>query len=262
MLKFISATALTLVPAAVSAAETEVVRNGVVAVADRCPLSAASVSAPRRQPPEKEIAFVPILLAALAGEAVKAGLNATGAAIENAAKEKGLVTEGASSGYAYAVRRPDEKHKTAWVGQKFTCIILAHIKDDAADVGNISTSPALLAIQSVHQNDGRGLRIFDSKQKASALGGLRQAGILKAPDVYVEAVIEQIPEGQVIRPILVWYAERQKGAGPGPSDAEFQISMATPGTATEIGTIFANARIGLPKIAPGDLPPERSLILM
>lgn len=249
MMKFLVTCSLVSFSVAASAADRpEIIRQGNVREAGRCPIAYPDATKGEWRP---ESLLLGTMIAALAGQAVKAGVNAAGTAIEEASKEKGFVTEAARGFYFYQIAKPDDSHKTAWAKVRPGCLILSYTKQDAAaTLDGLEKEPALLALQEHHASDGKTPRLFSDRDRVEA--ELSAIGITRMPSLYAEIAVIPVAEGLVLRPVLVWYRDAQAGVGKGRLDAELQATLAIPGSTGDVGATFATARMPLPKIAPGE----------
>ncbi|MES3107347.1 hypothetical protein [Sphingomonas aurantiaca] len=239
----------------VHAERTEIVRQARMFATPSCPITPDEVTDPEWADATKESVLLAGVVAGLVGELVKVGQTAVGDALENASKEKGIVKEATTPFFMSRINVRDDSSKTAKITSMPTCLVL--YADGAGDVKGFASDPQLkAALTRAATADGVSLPIYDGTTTVVDL--LRDAGIEVLPSLYVEARVIPIREGIVIRPVLVWYRERLDRAPSSKTAAELHVNLAVPGAA-DLGTSFANARLLLPKLSPGDALDWKSL---
>lgn len=202
-----------------------------------------------------ESAILATLVGGVVGDLVGSGLNALGEALENASKEKGIVAEGVSHVMLGEIRpRSDGSPVARFVPVTSSCLIL-YTPGSGVSAAAFGTDPALDSLRrKIAQADGA-TPIVDGTGKLDPEfeTRLQTLGIDKLPGLYVEAQIWSLREGLVIRPSVVWYREKMPGAPTRLAASELHVSFATPAapSTVDIGSIFAGARMLLPKVAPG-----------
>lgn len=232
----------------VRAERTEIVRQARMFAAESCLITPDAATDPELADATKESVLLAGVVAGLAGELVKVGLTAAGDALESASKEKGIVKEATTTFFMSRVNARGDSLKTARITSKPTCLIL--FADGLGDINGFASDPQLkAALTRAATADGASLPLYDGT--TTVVDTLKEAGIEALPSLYVEARVIPIREGIVIRPVLVWYRERLDRAPSSKAAAELHVNLAVPGAA-DLGTSFANARLLLPKLSPGD----------
>lgn len=254
-------------PAFAQSTRPEAVTRAMLSVERGCAITPAPTAAERDTQPAR---FGPILgtfIAGIAGNLVTSGINAIGNALEAAGQEKAFVAEGISSFTAYRVDNGGSTEKRWTAIPDLDGEVLAdgapgQVPDDATGVtaarclvlmvpaNGKSPGPALDAV--IIKGAFAGAGISDA-QASNAATRLKALGLTELPALYVEAELIGAADGMVVQPVLIRYASSLPGAPKGTAGTELHLSFAVPGApdATDIGTIYALARIPLPKMAPG-----------
>lgn len=238
--------------------------SAVVAVSDRCALTPAA-EVQKLDGSKKEFfgAAIGMILAAVVGELVKTGMNAAGEALEAASREQGFVAEGTATYFSgqikytqLTLKNDDDSDrivlppKANFVsGQK--CIHL-FVPGKSGSVDDIFNDASLTRAGTV-RFDWLGNDQQANRSQSEARAVLAGLGVNSLPDLYAEVLLQPGEEGFVARPMLIWYRAALKGAPKGASAAEMHLLFSTPAFDAEkpgIGTGFAGARIGLPKLEP------------
>lgn len=241
-----------------------------------CPIVPAAIIAAETKRTKEIVPIIAGVLAALAGKVVTAGLNAGGDALEKVSKEKGFVSEGATSYKMARLFKADEKVVQARVENEAACLVL-FVPGQGAPEGLLN-EPGMSTLRQAAKASTL-TSAFDFFQTSPDSGPpatdrltrqWRGMGLKTLPALYAEVLVLPTPEGVVVRPVLFWYRERVAGAPSKTTGAEVHIQLATPGSGTgigDIGTVFAGARLVLPKVEAGQLldweslKPATSLVL-
>jgi hypothetical protein len=239
--------------------------SAVVAVSNRCALTPkAEVKRLEKSAPEVFEAALGAIVAGIAGELVKSGLNAAGEALEAASREQGFVAEGTSTFLAGQIEY-SKPTLTSADGSKSHALppkayFAPHLKclhlfvqgatgsvDDIFSDGTLTRSGTVLFDWS--RDDEASIEM-----RREAAAELVALGVNSLPDLYAEILLLPGREGFVAKPMLIWYREPLKGAPKkGASSAEMHFLFSTPAFDADkpgIGTGFAGARISLPKLEP------------
>lgn len=244
------------------AQRTETSIPAVVAVSDRCALTpVAEVSRLDKSTPEVFGAALGVILGGIAGELVKTGVNAAGDALDAASREQGFAAEGATSYLAGQIEYSQLTLKIAGGSETLAlpptgrfvpgrkCLHL-FVQGATGSVDAIFSDGSLTKSGSVAFDWlGDDEASIDSRKEAAA--ELVALGVNSLPDLYAEILLLPGKEGFVAKPMLIWYRAPLKGAPKGPSPAEMHLLFSTPAFDAEkpgIGTGFAGARIGLPRL--------------
>lgn len=200
--------------------------------------------------------LIATLIAGVAGQLATGGINAAGDALEQASKEKGIVSEGTTSFYMSRLVLADKKSKVARIEPQAICLVL--FSEGSGDLDDLVNERALINLKDVAIASGTPpLKLFGKdSEREDVLGVLRKHGLGHIPSIYTEVRILSTDEGLYLRPVLIWYRDKLAGAPPGSANAEYHLNLATPGSGTgagDIGTTFAGARMILPKIRPGQI---------
>lgn len=170
--------------------------------------------------------------AQVAGDTVSAAASALGAALEQAARERTFAATGQGSFDFYKVE--------VTAGQTPTL----------APSFGVGGSCLLLVVPSSKSDTDRQ---SSDEWDWTTLG----MGLVRPPALYVELEMVGRPDGFSLVPRYVAYREALDGAPDRALPAEIQVTFATPGPRTDqtdIGTVFAVARIPLPPLAPQTSP--------
>jgi len=182
------------------------------------------------------------IFAGAVSDVVKVGVQSLAAAIDKASRERAFGAEGSSVFQFYSLTREgqtvDLDHRLR-VGEA-SCLVLS-LDDGQADARTVAAGdPADLP--------------------PPLIPALTRLG-LPRPALYVEAYLRMSSDGFAVRPHLIWYGRRLRGASDKALPLELHATFATPANA-EVGSgAFAVARIALPAIAPGELLTEKELAL-
>lgn len=241
-------------PAARAQERAESVKAARLYAARECPITPDKAIRGEATITQELAPLVGALLAGVAGGVAKAGLNAVADSLEAVSKEKGFVAEGSGSFAMSRVVTPAESRSAlARVVPKPICLVL-YQEGSSGSVDDFVRDPKIHALAGKEDVDLQIETVEGAKKVTDSFRDVQKFTHL--PKVYVEAQLLQGDEGLVIRPVLVWYRERLAGAPSGKTAAEFHLSLATPGGGTalgDIGTVFAGARMVLPRLAPGTL---------
>jgi hypothetical protein len=217
--------------------------------------------------------MLPILgtfAAGIAGNLVTSGLNAIGSALESASQEKAFVAEGVGSFTAYRI---DNGGKPTDKWQAIPDLEVEVLPDGAIgpvqDQGKGETAERCVVLIMQASREGSGKTpppMIDAKaiqdafsasgipaaRAANAEKRLKALGVTTLPILYVEAELIGASDGLVIQPVLIRYAAPLPGAPKGTTATELDVSFAVPAApgTTDIGTVFALARMPLPEMAP------------
>lgn len=269
-----SASALSLVvalPANAQTARPEAVTRAMLSIERGCPITAPLDDAQRAARPARMLPILGALVAGVAGNLVTSGINALGNALEAASQEKAFVGEGVGSFTAYRIDnggKPTDKWRTipdlevevlpdgepGPVPDGTTpetaerCLMLV-IPANAAAKGKAG-APALTAanLQAAFSASG-----ISQKRAVNAEARLKALGLTELPALYIEAELVAASDGMAIKPVLIRYAAPMPGAPKGTTATELDVSFALPGApdTADIGTVYALARMPLPKMMPG-----------
>jgi hypothetical protein len=207
--------------------------------------------------------------AGIAGNVVTSGLNAIGSALESASQEKAFVAEGVSSFTTYRI---DNGGKPTDKWQAIPDLEVEVLPDGAIglvpDQSKAETAErcVVLIMQAGREGGGKTPPMIDPKaiqdafsasgipaaRAANAEKRLKALGVTTLPILYVEAELIGASDGLVIQPVLIRYAAPLPGAPKRTTATELDVSFAVPAApnATDIGTVFAVARMRLPQMAP------------
>lgn len=211
------------------------------------------------------------LVAGVAGNLVTSGLNAAGNAIEAASQEKAFVAEGVGSFTAYRIDNGGDPTKRWSAVPDLEVEVLASGAAGAVPDGTEGVTAArclvLVSTASTKKTGGSGSTLsaadiksafaatgLDDTRASNAEARLRSLGIQELPDLYIEAELLAAADGFIVQPVLIRYATPISGAPKSAAATEFHASFALPGApdTSDVGTIFALARISLPKMTPGE----------
>ena len=256
----LSASVLT-VPGIASAQRTDLVSPARAAVFDSCPMTPTTAMQGEREAQEEIFgALIGTLLAGIAGDLVKSGLNAAGDALEAASREQGYVVQGQSQFLAGKVTKAKSLSSLAGFKPDERCLVL-HLPDKGAPIASLFSDVAAKAPNNSHfawQSEEMGLGQDDWEVKFASVG------ITSAPQVYVEARVLPGKEALRLVPTFVYYRTKIKGAPGTVAKSELHLSLATPEFEAAagpgaIGSVHAAARIEMPQIKPGDMLDWRDL---
>lgn len=221
--------------------DTEFVATAVVMSA--CPLASANSLERDKDRPEALSAAAAAFLAGIAGDAVTAGINALGAALEEASREKGFSAVGDTSFNYYKLELQLGKKEPFVLAPRLAqgsslCLVLSHT--------NPATKPT----------SGRpsAQDLTNKSMQPDAAAKWPSPGLPENPDLYVELALQSRIDGFVVRPALVWYRNALPGAPKKAAPLELHVAFSTPASPSgEAAANFALARIRLPMIKPGEL---------
>ncbi|HVH36123.1 MAG TPA: hypothetical protein VM847_18650 [Tahibacter sp.] len=227
--------------------ETEFVGQAVVL--DRCPVSPSSLTkGDLDQRPESGLLALAggAFLAGVAGDLTTAGMNALGAALEEASREKGFSA-------------------AAWTEFPYYRIDLT--TDSATGALTPSQRPWPQAVSSIclvlsYRNTDLAERPIEAAEITSIVPDIKignvitewtNYGLSSSPDLYVEAELQKREDGFIVRPVLVWYRQALPKAPKRELVTELHATFSTPAAPsaeTSNGQSFAVARIRLPNMQP------------
>lgn len=207
---------------------------GVAVVLDSCPLTPQADFDLDKQSVES---LGGVFLAGVTGDVVEAGMNALGAALEEASREKGFSAVATTSFSFYQVGVEPDGNAIRFAPRlksESLCLVIAlSSTDDRTDATPVPT-------EYLTGLNADGLTTWGSK------------GLPRDPDLYVEAALQLRADGFVVRPGLIWYRRPFANAPKRALPAELHIAFSTPAAPTaENGAAFGLARIRLPPMAPG-----------
>jgi hypothetical protein len=243
----------------VSAQRAETILPARAIVRDECPVTPSKLIA-KEFMPEQESGLAGALAsigASIVSDLVKAGVTGLANALEAASQEHGYVAEATTDFDFYRLNPPkalaDGDLPTLSTGR--TCLVL-YVPASTDDSSVFATAADLKALSD--RKAGNPLYTFangpegDLLPPADRIAKLVEIGLDKAPALYVEAELLARPDGMIVRPVLAWYREKLKGAPLASSGVELQATFAVPGGTdkSDIGDIFAVARIKLPTMSP------------
>lgn len=244
-IKLLLLTVAALLPSfcfAQSRAETEF--PATVVVLKECPVTPESdVKGEGKEVEGESLSLIGgAFLAGLAGELVKSGLNALGAALEEASREKGFSALGTAS-FDYYIVQYQNVYGTNEVTLRSNlnqdasrCLVISYASNPVFDVKFSDVEDFLKEIDPdlSYQSDWKNRRIPQN------------------PDLYVEAMLQRRADGFVVRPTLVWYRKPFPKAPKKKSGAELHATFSTPSAPSgEAAAVFALARIRLPPVEQG-----------
>lgn len=257
-------------PASAQTARPERVTRAILSIERGCPITPPLDQQQRAAQPNRIIPILGTLLAGVAGNLVTSGLNAVGNALESASQEKAFVAEGVGSFTAYRVDnggKPTDKWRAI---PDFEVEVLPDGAPGPVQNGTpeIAARCLVLAVPAVPPSKGNSrtsqlnsatimsefkLSGIQQARAANAETRLKALGLTDLPALYVEAELIGASDGMVIQPVLIRYASPLPGAPKRTSATELHVSFAVPGAAdaTDIGTLYALARMPLRKMAPG-----------
>ncbi len=248
--------ALAATPVAAQTPRAEAVQSVRMFTAPTCPITPADALLTERTKTLESAGIVATLVGGVVGDLVGSGLNAIGEALEDASKEKGMVAEGVSH-FMLGHIKPVGPTVTAprFEPAESTCLIL--YRPGQGTLSELGTDVNVQALRKMIVSATGKDPIADGDNVVSSdlLKTLADLGMDEMPALYVEAQVWGLREGMVVRPVLVWYREKMKGAPDKPAASELHVSFATPAapSASDIGTVFGGARMILPKVKPGTL---------
>lgn len=203
--------------------------------------------------------FAPIL-GGLLGDLAGAGLNAVASALETASQERAIGAEGRTNFEFYTLNTNNTRDTNnpsiavPRLGTELTCLSLEipgpHISD--AD-GLANWPPAQFTVNGrVVSTAGGGDLTPEQAEALTEQFALKTATLLR-----LEAEIVRMQDGFYIRPVYIRYAQRLDGTPSNKSlPSELHVKLATPSSASNgaaVESVFAVARIPLPKLKPGDV---------
>lgn len=241
----------------VAAERAESVQSVRMVTAPECLLTPNAALDTERNQTLESAGIIATLVGGIAGDLVGAGLNAIGEALEEASKEKGIVSEATGHFLSGRVEPPGGAFRTArFVPAESVCLIL--YSPGTAALAGLGSEPKIDLLRQTAARAQAPLQGFDPGTGALTLEGkkaLEAAGVTAIPSLYVEAQVWALREGVVVRPVLVWYRDQMKGAPSKMAASELHVSLATPAapSTVDIGAPFAGARMILPRVKPGDL---------
>ena len=191
-----------------------------------------------------------VFLANLGGDAIAAGADVIGAALEEASKARGFALTGYTSFNFYRFETPPPPPAANADGSR--------AEPAAALVPVMPTQGGACLILALPATEGgatAGLFIDEAGIPGDVQETWRAAGLPTSPGVYVEAELQVRPDGFRVRPVLVWYGQSLPSAPRrGAHSAEMHVSFAVPAAPSQsglIGETFAVARMPLPPLEPG-----------
>lgn len=223
--------------------DTEVV--GIAAVLDECPLTARSeFDADEPVRPVEMAPIVATFLAGVAGDLAAAGVNALGAALEEASREKGFSAVASTSFAFYQVAIESDD-----IGKSVKFSPRLKRRHSLCLVSALTMAPA-----SSEKPSSWASEISANHLRAAGLQVLDGNGFPLDPDFYIEMVLQLRDDGFVVRPGLVWYRRPFANAPKRPLPAELHVAFSVPASpSAEANATFGLARIRLPAIAPGEI---------
>ena len=243
-----------LVPGHAGAEERgEITRTVSSFAARECPLTPPHALDAEVAETKEIVPFLGAILAGIAGTVVQQGLTAAGDALEAASKEKGIVAEAATTFPVSRLQLAGAGSPVARTEPLANCLVL--FSPGTEPIEDLPSDPKIVEFGKSAAGLGQPLALFDPNFQAQRIAALRARGVTTIPSLYVELQLITFGEGMRLRPALVWYRNRLSKAPSGTSDAELHATLATPGAGTsagDIGTIFAGARMMLPRVKPGD----------
>lgn len=248
-------------PGLAYAQRADTVSQARAEVFDSCPMTPNTAMQSERES-QKEIfgALIGTLLAGIAGDLVKSGMNAAGDALEAASREQGFVAQGQSQFFAGNVTKAKSLRTLARFEPGERCLVL-YLPDKGASIASLFSDVAAKAPSNSHfawQSDEM------ERGRDAWVKEFEGVGITSAPQVYVEARILPGKEALRLLPTFVYYRRQMKGAPGTMAKSELHLSLATPEFEAAagpgaIGSVYAAARIELPQIKPGDMLDWRDL---
>jgi hypothetical protein len=223
---------------------------GRATVANNCLLTPVTATKESMEIHKGESAFgvgLGTFFAGMAGDVLTAGINAIGAALEEASREKGFSVFASTSFRFYdVVKFPKGDYSTSKIETR------------------LGVGPSSCLIFSFRAPDSKSTNVEAEELKALSTSQLLTSGLEQwkskslflSPDVYVEAELQTRDDGFLIRPALIWYRNALPGAPKRNLASEIHITFsvpAAPSADSVTGQSFAIARIRLPDIAPGGI---------
>lgn len=250
-----------LIASSAGAAErVDTVTPSRAVVREACILAPPTATASERTLETKESGFGDALLplgGKLLGDLASAGLTILGDRIAEASAEHGFLARGAATFALYRTRLPAGARKTANLEQPRKCLIL-YTPGVGGDLAALKDDAGLKAAQAGQPADAT-LTPFDDDVAKDLPDAFAAIGLTVPPAVYVEAELWPIPDGMVLRPVLVWYRQALPKAPAKAAPVELHATFAIPSNAAPIGGTFAVAQIKLPPMAPGSAMGPRDL---
>jgi hypothetical protein len=259
---------LVATPGRAQTTRPEAVTRAILSVERGCPITPPLNAQQRAARPVRMLPILGTFAAGIAGNLVTSGLNAIGSALESASQEKAFVAEGVSSFTTYRV---DNGGKPTDKWQAIPDLEVEVLPDGAIgpvpDQSKAETAErCVVLIMQASRKGSRTPPMIDAKaiqdafsasgipaaRAANAEKRLKALGVTTLPILYVEAELIGASDGLVIQPVLIRYAAPLPGAPKGTTATELDVSFAVPAApnTTDIGTVFALARIPLPEMAP------------
>lgn len=248
---------LSTLPTHLTAAErAETVKPAFVFERDQCIFTPDSELQPERDRTAEFFGpVIAAIVAGLAGDLIKSGINAGGDALDVASQEHGFVAEGVTDIKFGAIDPGDDHGKQATFSMTEHCLSL-YMPSGEGRIQDMFTDPTLIA------KDIKFDWLKNPQAQTALANDLKNLGMTSMPSIYAEGVMMPGKEGFIFRPTFLWYRTVLKGAPRARTAAEMHVLFATPGfdaSKPSIGTGFAGARLTLPKIAPGDVLDAKDL---
>lgn len=231
-----------LIPIAVNAqGRKDVEFPAAVVVEDACLMSGAATAKEGTDVVgESGGSLVRGFVAGLTGDLVTAGINALGAALEEASREKGFSANGASSFNFYTVRVQKDLGvdavtvKPSFRSNQSKCVVLSY------------GAPAAEVTEKERDLEAVDPMYVALKEKLIA------TNLPPDPDIYIEAELQRRADGFIVRPTFVWYRRALPRAPKKQAPTEIHFTFSTPTKpGAEAQAVFALARIRLPPLSPG-----------